>query len=94
MTIGLLMLTIYIPGCASLKEKRSVLRPLLNDLHRTFNISAAEIAYHDVWQTAQIGCVIISNDGIHNQRSLQKVYRWVEERYPNIEVQDMSIQLL
>ncbi len=94
MTIGLLVLTIYIPGCSSLKEKRSVLKPLLNDLHRAFNISAAEIAYHDIWQTTQIGCVIISNDGAHNQRSLQKVYHWVEERYPNIEVQDMSIQLL
>jgi uncharacterized protein YlxP (DUF503 family) len=43
MSLGLLTIHLHLPGCASLKEKRGRLKPLLTRLHREFNISAAEI---------------------------------------------------
>ena len=41
-----------IPHCRSLKEKRRVLRPLLEHLRRRFELSVAEVAHHDSWQRA------------------------------------------
>jgi uncharacterized protein YlxP (DUF503 family) len=41
MSIGILTLEIQLPGCKSLKEKRSRLKPLIARLHREFNVSVA-----------------------------------------------------
>ncbi len=39
--IGILSIHLRLPGCASLKEKRGRLKPLLNQLHKKFNVSVA-----------------------------------------------------
>jgi uncharacterized protein YlxP (DUF503 family) len=93
-SIGLLTIHLRIAGCRSLKEKRSALKPLLARLQREFNISAAELDYHDRWQEALIGCCLLSNDRRHNQRSLQKVVSWIEKYYPHLEIVDDQIELI
>ena len=44
-----------LPGVASLKEKRGILKSLIARLHKTFDIAAAEVDYHDAWQSAMLG---------------------------------------
>lgn len=94
MGLGVLTLQIDIPGCKSLKEKRSRLKPLLTRLHREFNISVAEIDHHDVWQSAVLACALISNSRAHTQRSLQQVVKWVEEYWPDVTVIDDQIEMI
>ena len=93
MAIGLLTLHIQLPGCKSLKEKRSRLKPLLARLHRQFNISAAELDFQDTWQEALIGCAALSNAPLHSQQLLQQVAGWVEQNWPDIQVIDQHIDL-
>jgi hypothetical protein len=78
MSLGLLTLEIYIPGCQSLKEKRGRLKPLIAKLHREFNVSVAEIDYQDRWNETILACALVSNDNGYTQRALQKVVRWIE----------------
>ena len=80
--------------CASLKEKRSQLKPLLNRLGREFNLSVAELDYHDRWKEALIGCTYLSNDGAHTQRALQKVITWIEKNYPHLPIIQERIELI
>jgi uncharacterized protein len=94
MAVGLLMMHIHIPGCTSLKEKRSRLKPLLARLHREFNISAAEMDRQDIWGEAVIGCALVSNDPNHTQSALQKVPKWVERSWPDVTLIDEQIELL
>jgi uncharacterized protein YlxP (DUF503 family) len=94
MPVGHLTLPLAIPGCASLKEKRSRLKPLLARLTREFNLSAAEIDQQDVWQSALVQCALVSNDAVHLQRSLQKVVNWIETNWLDLEVEDDRIELL
>jgi uncharacterized protein YlxP (DUF503 family) len=94
MAIGLLTLHLSIPVCASLKEKRSQLKPLLTRLQREFNLSVAELDYQDRWQEALIGCTHLSNAGAHTQRSLQKAVNWVEKHYPHLPIIQDSIELI
>lgn len=94
MAIGLLTLHLHLPGCASLKEKRSRLKPLINRLHREFNISVAELDHMDDWQSTVVGCVMISNDTKHNHRCLMKIIQWIETNRPDVAVIDDQIELL
>jgi uncharacterized protein YlxP (DUF503 family) len=94
MSIGVLTLQIDIPGCRSLKDKRSRLKPLLARLHREFNISAAEIDHHDAWQSAVIACALVSNSAKHTQRALQRVTVWVENNWPDVVVIDDHIEII
>ena len=94
MAIGLLTLHLRIPMCSSLKEKRSQLKPLLNQLQREFNLSVAELDYQDKWQEALIGCTYLSNDGKHTQRSLQKVIPWIETHFPHLLIIQDRIELI
>lgn len=94
MRIGLLTIHFKIPGCASLKEKRSNIKPLLSRLHREFNISVAEIDYHDQWQDAMIGCSMLSNDPKHTERSLQKIITWIEKHHPHLYIVEDNIELI
>ena len=92
--IGVLTLELQIPGCASLKEKRSRLKPLLARLHREFNVSAAEVDHQDAWQACVIACAIVSNDMAHNQRVLQQVVQWLESNWPDVEIVEDKIEII
>jgi uncharacterized protein len=91
---GILTLHLHLPGCASLKEKRGRLKPLLARLHRQFNVSAAEMGLLDKWQETLIACGMVGNDRVHLERSLQAVVRWVEDNWLDMQVRDEKIELI
>jgi uncharacterized protein len=93
MVIGSCLLRLYLPGCSSLKEKRGLLKPLLARLHREFNVAAAETDLQDVWQSAQVAIVTVSNDDAHVQSQLQHIVGWIERNRPELEVVDAHIEL-
>jgi uncharacterized protein YlxP (DUF503 family) len=92
--IGILTLHLHLPGCASLKEKRGRLKPLLARLHRQFNVSAAEMGLQDKWQEAVVACGMVGNDSAYLQSALETVRRWVEGNWPDGDVLDTKIELL
>jgi uncharacterized protein YlxP (DUF503 family) len=94
MSIGLLTLHLRIPGCSSLKEKRSRIKPLLARLHREFNVSSAEVDLLDAWQETLIACAMVSNDTRQNQRLLQHIIDWVERDWPDVDVIDEQLEMI
>jgi uncharacterized protein len=91
--VGLLTFHLHFPGCASLKEKRGRLKPLLARLHRQFNISVAEVDKQDMWQEAVIACGMVGNDSAFLQSALQTVRKWTEANWPDGDVLDTKIEL-
>ena len=94
MPVGLLALHLRLPGCSSLKEKRSRLKPLLARLHREFNISAAEMDFLDSWDQSLIACAVVSNDARQNSRLLQHIVDWVERDWPDVDVVSEHIEMI
>jgi uncharacterized protein YlxP (DUF503 family) len=94
MAVGILTVYLHLPGCASLKEKRSRLKPLLARLHREFNISVAEIDRQDSWQEAVIACALVSNEKGHADRSLRAVVNWIESAWPDVSLVDDQIEII
>ena len=86
MLIAACQLRLYLPGCHSLKEKRSRLKPLLARLHREFNIAAAEVDLQDVWQSAELGLVTVANNSAQVLGEMQHIVRWIEHTQPEVEV--------
>ena len=94
MTLGVLRLHLHLPGCTSLKEKRSRLKPFLARLHREFNISAAEMEHQDSWQETIVHCAFLGNDAKHVQRSLELITHWIEIYWPDLELVNEHLELL
>lgn len=93
MPVGLLILQLQIPGCTSLKEKRSRIKPLLARLHREFNVSACEMDHQDAWQESTIACALVSSDALVARKSLQRVASWVEASWPDVTVLDDHLEI-
>jgi uncharacterized protein YlxP (DUF503 family) len=92
--IGSLSLQLHLPGCSSLKEKRSRIRPILARLHREFNVSTAEIDQMDSWQVAVICCAVVSNNKTHAQQVMQNVLDFVEKHWPDEQIAAHRIEII
>jgi uncharacterized protein YlxP (DUF503 family) len=94
MAIGILTMQIQLPGCKSLKEKRSRLKPLIARLHHEFNVSVAELNRQDIWDEAIVGCAILGNEIKYTQTSLQTIIHWLNRNWPDIIVVDDHIEII
>jgi uncharacterized protein YlxP (DUF503 family) len=91
--IGTLTIHLHLPGCASLKEKRGRLKPILARLHREFNLSVAEMHMQDTWQEAVIVCAMVGSGRGHLDSALQNVAKWMEGNWTDGDVIDQRIQI-
>jgi uncharacterized protein YlxP (DUF503 family) len=69
----------------SLKEKRSVIRPVIAELQRAFAVSAAETGDQDLYRRAEIGVAVVSGDLGHVKGVLDRCERWMAGR-PEVEL--------
>lgn len=92
--IGLCTLDLHLQGIASLKEKRGILKSMLKKLHNTYNVSAAEVDYHDKWQSAQIAITTVSNSSRHSQQVIDNVIEFIERHYPEAMIIKQELEIL
>ena len=85
MHVAVVQCELHIPTSRSLKEKRAVLRPIVEGLRHRFQISVAEVDYQDKWQRALIGMAVVSDSYSHAADVVDNVERWVWSK-PEIEV--------
>ncbi|MDQ4502920.1 DUF503 domain-containing protein [Sinomonas sp. ASV322] len=69
----------------SLKEKRAIVRPLVGELRRRFDVSAAEVGAQDLHRRAELGAVLVSADRAHAVEVLDAVERFLAGR-PELEL--------
>ncbi len=91
MHVAVVRLEFHIPQARSLKEKRAVVRPVVEGLRHRFSLSVAEVAYQDKWQRAAIGLAVVSETYGHAADVVDAVERWVWSR-AEIEVSSFSTQ--
>lgn len=89
--IGVLYVDIVMAGPQSLKEKRSVLKRLKNDVRKEFNVSIGELDGQDKWQRSILAFGMIGSDNRYIDSCLQSVLAFLKS-YHAIEVSDHSIE--
>lgn len=85
MWIGWLEFDLLLGDVHSLKEKRSVVRPIVAELRRKFNVSAAESDSIDLHRRSGIGVSAVSGERAHLVEVLDAAERLVAAR-PEIEL--------
>ena len=67
-----------IPGSASLKDKRMVVKRLKDRLRNSYNVSVAETDYQDKWQRAALAIAMVSADKKFAEKSIRKVFNFLD----------------
>ena len=80
MWIGWIEFDILLGDVQSLKEKRSVIRPLLAEIRRRFDVSVAEVGDHDQYRRSQVGAGLVAAGRAHLIEVLDAVERFVAAR--------------
>lgn len=75
MWIGWIEFDVLLGDVRSLKEKRSVLRPLIADLARRTEAAAAEVGAHDLHRRAEVGMSVVGADLAHVRDVLDRAER-------------------
>lgn len=94
MVVGVGYVTIQVFESHSLKEKRRVVRSLVERARHRFNASISEVSYQDTWQMAGIGITCASNSGAHADQMLTEIVRFIEANLAFGAVADVHTELL
>ncbi len=69
---------LHIHGSQSLKQKRGVVKSILQRVRNRFNVSAAEVGGQDTWQIAVIGLTSVANERLIARQRLEKAVDFIE----------------
>ncbi len=78
MVVGTGLIDLRIPGCGSLKEKRSVLKAIIRRTQNEFNCSIAEVGDNDLWRRARIGFSAVGNDAPTVNAKMDHILRFID----------------
>ncbi len=85
MYVGALELDVLLGDVTSLKQKRSVVRPVIAELRRRFEVAAAEAGHLDLHRRALLGVSAVAADAGHVSEVLESCERLVAGR-PELEL--------
>jgi uncharacterized protein YlxP (DUF503 family) len=94
MHVGACLITLHLAGSESLKDKRQVIRSLIERMRRQFNVAMAEVEEQESWQTAVLGLSVVSNEAGHAARQLERIVAAIEGDRLDVEVVERYIDVL
>jgi len=77
MVVGLLHVELHLPNARSLKDKRSVLKSLKDQLRGRFNVAVAELDSSEKWQRATLGISTLGEQRAYVEGLLTQVTEWL-----------------
>lgn len=93
MRVAALQVELHIPTAQSLKQKRAVLRRIVEGARRLGSYSVAEVDRHDAWQRAVLGIAVVAPDGRGLEGHIDKLRRYLD-RQLEVEVLEFRISEL
>ncbi|MTI46997.1 DUF503 domain-containing protein [Sporosalibacterium faouarense] len=93
MIIGACTLELMIYEANSLKEKRQVIKSIVERIKSRYNVSIAEVGLNDIWRSAVLGIACVSNDTIHAKKMISSVIKFID-RDGRVEIIRHEIEIL
>lgn len=94
MVVGVGYVSLQIFESHSLKDKRRVVKSLVERARSRFNASVAEVDYLDSWQMAGIGFTCVSNSSSHADQMLAEIVTFIEANVAFGAVAEISTELI
>ncbi|MFW5686873.1 MAG: DUF503 domain-containing protein [Halanaerobium sp.] len=92
MLIASCEIKLYLPGASTLKDKRRIIKSLLQKSRNKFNLSAAEVEAQDYIQTAVLGAALVGSDYQYLQSVMDKYLDFIES-FPEFSVTDFEVTI-
>jgi uncharacterized protein YlxP (DUF503 family) len=73
MYVGTLRARLIVRHARSLKDKRQVVRSILDRLRHEFNVAAAEVDALDEWQSIVLGFAMVGPDNLLLRQTLERI---------------------
>ncbi len=93
MKVGIMQVSLYIPGAQSLKEKRMVIKSIKDKVSQKYNVSIDEVEYQEKWQRSVIGIAQVGRDIKSIERNFNSIYQILLNNY-SIQVVDRLVEYL
>jgi uncharacterized protein len=93
LVVGTLVADLLLGDVRSLKEKRGVVRPIVAELRRRFEVSAAETGDHDLHRRAEVSVAVVAGDHGHVVEVLAGCERLLAGR-PEVELLSTRTRVL
>lgn len=84
---------IRIPASQSLKDRRQIVRSVLDGARRRFHVSAAEVGGQDTWQRATLAFAVVASEARIAEHTIDELDRFLWSR-PEIEVVGADVRWL
>lgn len=94
MVVGVGYISVQLFESSSLKDKRRVVRSVIERARSRFNASVAEVDYLDSWQMAGIGFSCVSNSSAHADQMLAEILRFFEGNLAFGAIAEVSTELI
>lgn len=85
MVVGIMQIDLRLEGTASLKDKRHIVRSLIERIRHDFHVAISEVDDHELWGNSVLGVSVVSNDSQHVESICTKVLQAIEDR-PDVEI--------
>jgi uncharacterized protein YlxP (DUF503 family) len=93
MIIGIARIKLSANWCHSLKEKRMVVKSIVNKVKHRFNVSIAEIDALDFHQTIILGIACVTNSSKHANSEVQNIVEYIQNN-TEAYLEEVSIEIL
>jgi uncharacterized protein YlxP (DUF503 family) len=79
MIVAIAALELHLPAARSLKDKRRVVKSLIERMHARFRVSVAETDFHDLHQRAEIGVAAVGRSERELEQLMNELRRLADE---------------
>lgn len=81
MIVGVARVEVHLPRAQSLKDKRSALKSVRDQLRNRFNVAVAEVEPNELWQRAVLGLASVGEDRSSVEGMMREVLAWLRSSH-------------
>ena len=81
MVVGVSIFELHLPEARSLKQKRKVIKSLVDRIHRRFRVSIAETDHHDLHQRSEISIAAIARSPADGRRLMDSIRDLIDDEH-------------
>ncbi len=78
MIVGVVSLELHLPGSCSLKDKRRIVKSLVDRVFQRYRVSIAETGFHDLHQRSQVSIAIVGTGEAEMEKMMEHIRDLVE----------------
>lgn len=94
MIVGTCTVYLNAPYVFSLKEKRMIVKSIIERVKNKFNVSIAEVSNQDIHKSVVIGFACVTNRTDHANSIIENVINFIDKISKEAEIIDTVIEIL